>query len=169
MKLVFGFERYPYSARFGKESPLTATTKKKASVRARRSPYGAGKTTDEVAEQLEGEYGIVEDFYEKEEDYLVDLFEESFAEQIEEVMAGVEVPKERITTKETNKIETKFKYGLMRELYHKKGSVPTEAAKKGVSHLRAHPYAKGNPQRPSFVDTGMYMRSFRAWIEEDDK
>ena len=69
---------------------------------------------------------------------------------------------------ETDKIEQKFRSNLMRQRYDGMISgVPTLASLKGVSHVRSHPYAKANPQRPSFVDTGMYRDSFRAWVEED--
>ena len=43
--------------------------------------------------------------------------------------------------------------------------VPTEAALKGVNHSFAHPYAKANPRRPSFVDTGTYRDNFKAWVD----
>jgi hypothetical protein len=42
---------------------------------------------------------------------------------------------------------------------------PTGAAKRGVSHRLAHPYAKSNPRRVSFRDTGTYMGSFEAWTK----
>jgi hypothetical protein len=43
--------------------------------------------------------------------------------------------------------------------------VPTKAALKGINHRLRHPYRKSNPRRPSFVDTGLYVASFRAWME----
>jgi hypothetical protein len=44
--------------------------------------------------------------------------------------------------------------------------VPTAAALAGVNHRLKHPYAKGNPVRPSFKDTGLFEQSMRSWIEE---
>jgi hypothetical protein len=44
--------------------------------------------------------------------------------------------------------------------------VPTQAALKGISHRLKHPYRKSNPRRPSFVDTGEYMRSAAFWIDD---
>lgn len=35
-----------------------------------------------------------------------------------------------------------------------------------VNHRLKHPYAKDNPPRPSFRDTGLYQASFRAWVED---
>jgi hypothetical protein len=44
--------------------------------------------------------------------------------------------------------------------------IKTLAARRGVSHLLPHPYSKNNPPRPSFIDTGLYRKSFRAWVED---
>ncbi len=44
--------------------------------------------------------------------------------------------------------------------------VPTQAALRGVNHRLMRPYAKSNPVRPSFKDTGLYEASFRAWVEK---
>ena len=42
--------------------------------------------------------------------------------------------------------------------------VPTLAARHGVNHRLKHPYRK-RAARPSFVDTGLYQSSFKAWID----
>ena len=42
---------------------------------------------------------------------------------------------------------------------------PTKAAMRGVNHRLKHPYAKRNARRPSFRDSGLYMGSFRAWVD----
>jgi hypothetical protein len=41
---------------------------------------------------------------------------------------------------------------------------PTQAALRGVNHRRRHPYRRSNPRRPSFIDSGLYEASMRAWI-----
>src|SRR5580700_11043058 len=43
--------------------------------------------------------------------------------------------------------------------------VPTMAALRGVNHRLAHPYARSNPRRPSFLDTGLYSSSFVIWSD----
>jgi hypothetical protein len=40
------------------------------------------------------------------------------------------------------------------------------AATAGVNHRKKKPYAKANPARPAFVDTGLYQSAFRAWVEK---
>jgi hypothetical protein len=170
LKLHLGFQEYPYADRYGTQSPLTASVKKKAAKVISRSQasYGHGKTTSEVAKELEDKYKIVETFYNMEEDNIVELLTEAYGDKIEEVMAGQEVPKERISSKETDKIEAKFRRALSSQRFDGViNGVPTLAAQRGVSHLRQHPYAKRGP-RPSFIDTGMYQRSFTAWIEDTE-
>jgi hypothetical protein len=130
--------------------------------------YGQGKTTREVAEELETKYGIVEKFWELEEDNIVEMLEDAFSEDIEDIMLMHTPSKAELPSKETNKIEARFRTRLGREELHSRGNVPTLAALRGISHLRQHPYAKGNPRRPSFIDTGLYQRSFRAWVEEEE-
>lgn len=132
--------------------------------------YGEGKTTTDVAADLEARYKIVETFWEMEEDNFVEVIEEAFADDIENVMQMGQVPKTGgISDKETDKIEKKFMQNLQSRKYDGVlPGVPTTAAQRGVSHLHRHPYAKRAP-RPSFIDTGMYQRSFRAWVEELDE
>ena len=64
-------------------------------------------------------------------------------------------------------IETRFRHFLSQKEMDSLGvpGVPTKAALAGVSHRFKHPYAKRAP-RPSFIDTGLYEASFRAWVEK---
>jgi hypothetical protein len=72
-----------------------------------------------------------------------------------------------LSTEETDKIETRFKQNLRRRRYDGViPGVPTQTSLKGVSHLFMKPYAR-HGFRPSFIDTGLYMNSFRAWVEKD--
>jgi hypothetical protein len=171
MKLHLGFEDHPYETRYKESSPLTRTVKKgRPKVLSRpQQAYGQGKTTAEVAAELETKYGIVEKFYELEEDNIIEMVEEAFGEDIEEVMMMEQPSKTGISVKETDKIEASFRAMLQREELHSRGNVPTLAALRGVSHLKRQPYAKSNPRRPSFIDTGMYQRSFAAWVEDIDE
>lgn len=169
MKLHLGFEDYSYEARFTEASPLTRTVKARRPRQPTRThqAYGEGKTTEQVAKELEDKYKIVETFWQLEEDNFVELLEEAFAEDIEDVMQMSEVKKAKgISDKETDKIEARFRQNLSSRRYDGMlPGVPTTAAQRGVSHLKQRPYAKRGP-RPSFVDTGMYQRSFRAWVED---
>lgn len=170
MKLHLGFQEFPYADRYGKQSPLTATTKKgkPRKLSPAQASYGQGKTTNEVAEELEAKYHIVETFWEMEEDRFSEKLEDAFAADMEAVMMG-QPTTTSISTKETDAIERRFRQNLTQQRYNGVISgVPTLAAQRGVSHLRQHPYQARGP-RPSFIDTGMYMRSFTAWVEEDEE
>jgi hypothetical protein len=132
--------------------------------------YGEGKTTSEVAADLEAKYKIVETFWEMEEENFIEVLEDAYADNIEEVIQMEQIPKAGgISDTETDKIEKNFMQSLQsRRFDGVLPGVPTTAAQRGVSHLHRHPYAKRAP-RPSFIDTGMYQRSFRAWVEELDE
>jgi hypothetical protein len=169
MKLNLGFESFPYPERYGAASPLSPSVKGKAAKnlsRAQRS-YGQGKTTRDVAGDLEAKYKIVEAFYEMEEDFITELIEEKAAMDLDDILTMGTPSMEGMSFKETDKIEERFRRNLSYRRYDGIISgVPTLASLKGVSHLRQRPYAKGSGTRPSFVDTGLYSKSFRVWMEE---
>jgi len=165
MKLQLGFESLPYSLRYTRESPLSATTKrrrpKKLSIY--QQGYGIGKTTGMVADELEGKYKVVETFYNMEESNMIKDLENVYGNALELGMLGgswdpfwdpslVYEPRFR------RAISTRRFDGVI-------PGVPTRAAKSGVSHLRADPF-KPSAERPSFMNTGLYMRSFKAWTEK---
>lgn len=171
MKLVFGFESFSYPTRYSAKSPLTASVKKrkpKSGLTRSQKIYGQGKTTVQVAEELEDKYHIVATFSEMNSDFFTSLFEDVFVEQFEEIATMRKSSKKGLMSKQTDKIEARFRESLSKQRYDSViPGVPTLASLRGVSHLRQHPYAKSTP-RPSFIDTGMYQRSFRAWVEQDE-
>jgi hypothetical protein len=128
--------------------------------------YGEGKTTLEVAQELEDKYHIVEKFLEMEEDRINELAGDVITDAFEDIEKFTR-HKWKKRTKAMEGIESRFRANLVGRKYDGVLSgVPTMAAIRGVSHLNQHPYAK-RASRPSFIDTGMYMRSFRAWLEDD--
>jgi hypothetical protein len=164
MKLQLGFENIPYSQRYAPQSPFTATMKKRApkNLSKPQQAYGQGKTVGQVAEEIEKKYHLVEVWYTFEEDFIVKNFEEAYALGMEDgMMSG---PWDAVWDP-APALEPKFRQALSRRkfdgLIH---GVPTRAAQTGVSHLRQNPYAPRAP-RPSFIDTSLYQRSFKAWTE----
>jgi hypothetical protein len=112
-------------------------------------------TTVAIAKILEEKYHIVENFYIMEEDYISDLIEEAFGEEIEKVMMMKRLTKKSrgFSDKTTDKIVKRFQRNLARRAYD--GfitGVPTKASIKD--------------SRPSFIDTGLYSQSFRTWVED---
>ena len=125
------------------------------------------KTTGDVAEILEDKYRIMGNFFDAHQGDIVSALEESIGDSLDNLLMGAP-PGGNATAAAAADIETLFhrfiSTGEMETGEFVEG-VPTQAALKGVNHRLAHPYAKGNPRRPSFRDTGLYEASFKAWID----
>lgn len=127
--------------------------------------HSVTKTTGEVAEILEAEYGIMEFFWNRYGPKIIESFEEDMERQLEAQAVGLPSP-DNIFGRALQTAESLFRDMIdRRELDGAVSGVATGAARKGVNHRLSHPYAKGNPERPSFKDTGLYQASFRAWVE----
>jgi hypothetical protein len=123
-------------------------------------------TTFEVAKILEDKYHIVELFQVMEKERINELAGDIITDAIE----GIEKftrHRWKKRTKAMEGIESRFRANLVGRKFDGNPGIPTLAAQRGVSHLNQHPYANRGGSRPSFVDTGMYKQSFRAWLEDD--
>ena len=139
MKLMLGFESLPY----------TGTSK---IVRGKyQKSYGRGKTTTDISEMLEEHFKVVDAFFAVEEDYIIDLIEEQAAMDLDKVMMMQTVSKEGFSFTETDKIEARFRNDL---------------TQRKLEMLTGRTKAADKEGRPSFVKSGLYRRSFRAWMEE---
>lgn len=131
-------------------------------------PYGGSKrggtTTGDVAEFLEARYGLMGRYWELNGGKHGKQIAAGIARAIEANLKGLKADP---YGKAMGQIENGFKDFISGRLVERVGiqGVPTEAAIKGVNHRKAHPYAKDNPRRPSFRDTGLYQSSFKAWVE----
>jgi hypothetical protein len=143
--------------------------KKGKGKKAQKPPKEEGssvtKTTAEVAEILEAKYGVMDTFAFARLPDIAAKLEDSIAGQLETMMMGGHASGNPFASAESA-IETMFKDFLFKQQVENFGieGVPTKAAKAGINHRLAHPYAKANPRRPSFIDTGMYMAHFKAWF-----
>jgi hypothetical protein len=161
MKLQLGFENTPYS---GVRSALPLSIRKRMARRPSpaQQAYGQGKTVGQVATELEKKYGVVETFYNLEENFIVDAFEEAYMNGTGQ---GMTTSSWDVKWNPSRSLEPKFRRSLnSRRFDGLIRGVPTRAAQRGVSHLRRKPFAPSAP-RPSFIDTSLYQRSFRAWLE----
>ena len=164
LKLQFGVESLPYSLRYTRESPLTMTQKRRRprTMSMPQQQYGMGKTTGMVAGELEKKYGIMEVFYNMEENFIVDNFESAIANGMVQGIMGGSWDYDWNATP----LESKFRKAITgRKFDGITPRTPTKAAIRGVSHLRADPY-RPSASRPSFMDTSLYMCSFKAWTEK---
>ena len=129
-------------------------------------PPAGGETAGDVAEILEAKYHIMELFAETHWDHIGDALAQSVSDAIDDLFAGAPAAL-RPTGAAESEIETAFKMFLSNREVESIGipKVPTLAALKGINHRLLHPYAKSNPRRPSFIDTGIYQAAMKAWID----
>lgn len=125
-----------------------------------------GKTTGDVAEILEGKYHIFEHFAQMHGEDISKALEASVQGAFESMLMGAP-PRNDLYGAGTDAIEQTFRKFLSGAEMDALGypGIPTEAAKRGVSHRFKHPYAR-RPSRPSFEDTGLLEASMRAWIDD---
>ena len=140
--------------------------------------YGnkAGESTGDVAGYLENKYHILEVFSEAEHQTLAKAIENSLAGAIENLMLGVPTVQSPFDQAAEN-ITTAMKNFLSSQEVERMGipGVPTQAALLGINHRfknarGTYKSKKGkrtftrNPRRPSFIDTGLYQTSLKAWF-----
>jgi hypothetical protein len=122
-------------------------------------------TTGQVAEWIEGSYGVMSIFWEEYQDKAVRALVAAAKDSIQDVISGAPRPSNPFLGAE-QKIESLFRDFLSRgEIEKISPDVPTQAALDRKS--KRFKSGKAPDQRPSFIDTGLYQASFRAWIEDD--
>lgn len=123
-------------------------------------------TTGFVAEKLEQNYGVMGTFFALNEDKIAGILADSMADSIQDLLDGK--PPASPTYGAEQKIEAAFRTFIysnaMQKIMDKVGGTISQAAQKGTSSRRKAKTAKAAP-RPAFVDTGLYVQSFRAWVE----
>jgi hypothetical protein len=121
-------------------------------------------TTADVAQFLEDKYGVMCAYYRVHQKDVTTAIESSVQGALEALVMGQVVDP---WGSATQKIESGFREFINSKEAERVGipGTPTQAALNGVNHRLRHPYAKRNPRRPSFRDTGLYVTSFRAWVE----
>ncbi len=171
MKLVLGNVDITYSYDVKEITQKKRSVKKhrKTKARLKGSIYGSegtAVTTGDVANWLENKYHPYRVFVELHDneigDYIVDSIEGAF----ETFMQTGKVPLSAFSAAE-GKIETRFREFITNKEMDSLGypGVPTKAALHGVNHRKKHPYKKRAP-RPSFIDTGLYVATAAAEVQE---
>lgn len=121
--------------------------------------------TGQVAQWLEKRYGAMAAFVRVKENLIVGSIEQSVENAIEVLLkTGRAIP---AFSEGTGAIESAFRDFIDSQEVERVGipGLPSQAALRGVNHRLAHPYRSSNPRRPSLKDTGLYARSFRAWVD----
>lgn len=158
MILHFGVIDVPY---VGRE---TAAQMRKRLKRGDHPPAGA-KTTGDVADILEAKYHVMEIFWELHHVEILKILTQSSEGALESILLGAPIQLDPYG-EAGSKIKDMFSVFLTNKEMDKLGypGVPTQAAKDGVSHRFKNRRNKKGP-RPSFIDTGLYEASFKAWID----
>jgi len=121
-------------------------------------------TTGEVATYLEDEYHVMRIFYEEYQHRIGKWLADAIADQIQDMARGAPINPDPFMDG-TGKIEDAFRRFLAAgEIERISPSLPTQAA----LDRRSKRFKKGKgPERPSFIDTGLYQSTFRAWMQDD--
>lgn len=175
--LVLGVIDQPYLNTHKKHAPprITKSGKlHKGSMRRLARQYKGGavsaakETTGDVAELLEAHYGIMARFMEAHGPEIEQAFAETMENALVDLLAGAPMTGNSPYGDAEERVKVLFQQFIESEEMARMGvpGVPTKAALKGINLRLAHPYAKGNPRRPSFVMSGLFLNSFEAWVEE---
>ena len=166
--LHFGVIETPYAASSYQRVPKASKTFRRGAPKPIRQDAAGGsntKTTGDVAQILEDKYHIFETFADVLGlDIIAASLEHSLDDAIKDIQGGAPTKGLSVTLAAEQELETAFRIFIDQEEMDGKPGVPTAAALKGVNHRFLHPYAKSNPARPSFRDTGLYEASFKAWM-----
>lgn len=122
------------------------------------------KNTGDVAAFLEARYGVMATFYRTHQAEIAQAIGQSLAGALESVRMGRVVDPWGSATQTIQQAFRDFINSREAERVGIPGT-PTQAALRGVNHRLKHPYARRNARRPSFRDTGLYVASFRAWVD----
>jgi hypothetical protein len=139
-------------------------------------PYvnSVGTTTGDVAEILEDKYHVMEVFFELRRQDVAAALERSIQGALDQLDMNVPVENINPFSGASGEIEAAFRHFLDSKEIESLGipGVPTQAALDGVSHRFKNPRykkTKGGKKvkrapRPSFIDTGLYEASMKAWF-----
>jgi hypothetical protein len=124
-------------------------------------------TAEDVARILDAKYHILDEFTKLHNAEINLAILSQFEKVAGDVMTGARRSANlgNLLKPATKEIEAMFKKFLdTEEMNGRAPGVPTRAALMGVRHGRGSKTMRGVP-RPSFIDTGVYRASFRAWVD----
>ena len=122
---------------------------------------GKSTTTGEVAKILEANYGVIQTFVDLHEDEIGDELIDRLVGIFESSAMGAKLDYRVV---DFPKVEKMFRdYLDAGEWENQIGNSATAAAAAGRSKRKKN---AGQTPRVSFVDTGLYRKSFRAWMNQ---
>lgn len=129
----------------------------------RRKRAGSTITTGDVAEILEDRYHVMEHYVQAHMPDIAKSLEKSLAGAIESTLMGAPAGRNIYGTAE-GEIDEGFRRFIENKEMDGMGypGIPTQASLDGVNKRMK---IKRGPVRPSFRDSGLYMGSFKSWVE----
>ena len=129
----------------------------------RRAKATENETTGDIAQILEDKYEVMGTFWRLHGQEVADEMTKSLQGALENIALGAP-PTLDPTGSAMQFAMQKFRDFLTnKEMDGAVPGVPTKASLDGTSHRFKN--KKGAPGRPSFVDTGLFEASFKAWFE----
>ena len=123
--------------------------------------YTGYETVGEVAKQLEGDYGILEEFYERNEAFISEAIVKAIFDNRSSgspISGKIFLPE--VAERIRKFLDNKSMDGM--RAFRPALGIPTKAAKKGVNTRKG---VYSGPERPSFIDGGAYRTNLRVWVE----
>lgn len=125
-------------------------------------PELSGASTYEVGTILESKYGLFSAYYKNRKDFIAEQVVESMLGALEDMQLGA--PEGDMFGAAGSAISEDFRNFLNARVIETLGipGVPTKAALNGVQSAKKK---KRGPRRPSFIDTGILRKDFKAWVD----
>ena len=167
--LHLGVFDIPYPSPVPKARKVPIKPRKKPLKRPiqQRLPLGHQQTTYGVAMILEKKYHVMGRLYEKHKAHVTQLLIDEMAGQMANlrVQGRSNASMTLDLSAAASAITDIIKQGIAQRELDGFPGIPTRAARMGVNHRLKHPYARNNPERPSFIDTSLYHTSITSWID----
>jgi hypothetical protein len=137
--------------------------------------YEQGTTTGEVAVKLEQNYGVMGTFYERNEAHIITLLTESLGDCMNDILNGAPmIEPGNLFKGACSEIDKDFRKFINTKQMNGMPGVPTKASLMGVSsrfksgnrNLARSKKVRMNAVRPSFKDTGLYLKSEISWVTD---
>ena len=117
-------------------------------------------TTSDVAVYLEEKYQIMQTFFDRYGNDIAELMSKDLAANLENMLAGAPPSRDPLA-ESMSQVHHLFVAFLDNAEMNGPEGVPTKRALDGIS--KRFKWKKGEV-RPSFIDTGMFQASMRAWV-----
>jgi hypothetical protein len=160
--LRLGVVDLPYSV----DAPrrVRVKTRKGGKPVASTAPAAGAQTTGDVAQWLEDKYGVMQAFFDSEENVIAKAVTDAMEDAFDFLVQTGKPPARLFPAEGLPDVQRAFNAFIdLKKMDYLNPGVPTKASLDGVnSRLKT----RHGPVRPSFKDSGLFESTFRAWIDE---